>query len=188
MTRLLAKIASALASIMLFALMVVTFVDVIGRSFFDRPLDGGTELSEILLAATIFLMLPLVAVSEEHIVVDLIDPFRGASLVLLEKFLVAVLGSGLFSVIGWRLWILGDEAVGYGDATPSLGIPLAPVLYSVSVMSFFTAIMFILVLRNWNRKEATNPELERILKAEGLDASAVEELTSEKSSKMRVDN
>ncbi|OAN75996.1 hypothetical protein A8B82_15910 [Sulfitobacter sp. EhC04] len=188
MTRKLATIASVLAATALFALMMVTFVDVIGRSVFNRPLTGGSELSEILLAASIFLMLPLVAASEEHIAVDLIDPFRGIFLVRVEKILVTVLGSGLFAIIGWRLWIIGDQAVGYQDTTPSLQIPLAPIMYSISILSFVAALMFFAALRNWNLKETKNPELERILKAEGLDSPTSDEPTSEKPSKTTVEN
>lgn len=161
-------ITGALAAVALFALMMVTFIDVVGRNVFNRPLHGGSELTEILLAAGIFLLLPTVAFREEHIVVDLIDSFRGRVLIFLEKLLVAVLGGGMFLMIGWRLWILGDMAAGYRDATPSLRIPLAPVLYAMSIMAFITALCFVSVVRNWRRR-AGNPELERILKAEGLD-------------------
>ena len=45
---------------LLFCLMTLTCVDVIGRYFFSMPVTGGFELTEMMLAALIFVGLPLV--------------------------------------------------------------------------------------------------------------------------------
>ena len=47
------------AAVLLFAMMVLTFVDVWGRYFFNSPVPGGFEVTELMMAALIFAGLPL---------------------------------------------------------------------------------------------------------------------------------
>ncbi|RZI64242.1 MAG: TRAP transporter small permease subunit, partial [Variovorax sp.] len=70
-----ARWSSRAAGFLLFCLMLLTFFDVAGRNLFNRPINGTSELTEIALAAIIFLMLPRVAIAGQHIVIDLIDTF-----------------------------------------------------------------------------------------------------------------
>lgn len=44
----------------LFALMVVTSVDVVGRYFFNSPRPGAVELARLMLATLVFLAFPVV--------------------------------------------------------------------------------------------------------------------------------
>ena len=71
--RVVAPALGALAALVLFAMMMLTCVDVIGRYFFSRPIFGGFELTEMMLAAMIFLGLPLVTLRNEHVTVDVLD-------------------------------------------------------------------------------------------------------------------
>ena len=145
-------IAGVVAACLLFLLMMVTFIDVMGRNFFNRPLTGASELTEVMLATIVFLMLPSIAVRQEHIGVDLVDMLSRRLLDVLQHLLTAIVGTILFGLISWRLWILGNMALRYADATPSLGIPLAFVIYGMSVFGGLTALCFAaLLLRKVNR-------------------------------------
>ncbi|MBC7006138.1 TRAP transporter small permease subunit, partial [Photobacterium sp. BZF1] len=48
----------ALAALSLMLMMVITFVDVVGRFFFSSPLIGSTEMIEVLLAVMVFMAFP----------------------------------------------------------------------------------------------------------------------------------
>lgn len=139
-------IAGILAACLLFILMMVTFIDVVGRDFFNRPLTGASELTEVTLAALVFLMLPSVAARQEHIVVDLIDILKSHFLAIVQQVLTAIVGVALFGIISWRLWILGGMATRYGDATPTLGIPLAGVIYTMAVLAGVSTLCFAALL------------------------------------------
>ena len=62
-------------------MMMVTVVDVAGRYLFNKPLNGGFEITEMMLAALIYCGLPLVSQRREHIVVDTFEPFMSRALV-----------------------------------------------------------------------------------------------------------
>ena len=133
-----------LAASLLFLLMAVTFVDVFGRNLLNHPLTGASEITEVLLACIIFLMLPHVALRQQHIVIDLVDSFSGRVARIAMDIFAALLSCGMFGLIAVELWVLGNKAAGYGDATPSLGIPLAPVFYFIAVLSAINAAAFLL--------------------------------------------
>src|SRR5215210_5131761 len=61
------------ASVILFAMMMITFVDVIGRYLFNHPLQGAFEVTELMLLVLIFAGLPLVSHADEHVTMDFID-------------------------------------------------------------------------------------------------------------------
>src|SRR4029077_1450758 len=73
-----------IAAVLLFGLMVLTCVDVVGRYFLNRPVYGAFEITEMLLAALIFLGLPLVTLRNEHVNVDVLDPITPDWLFRLE--------------------------------------------------------------------------------------------------------
>src|SRR5258706_2403390 len=73
------------ASVILFLMMLLTFVDVVARYLFNFPLRGGFEITELMLLVLIFAGLPLVSHADEHVTMDFIDrmlPPRGAMLLV----------------------------------------------------------------------------------------------------------
>src|SRR6266571_6884493 len=71
------------ASALLLCLMLVTFVDVVARYLFNRPIRGAFEVTELTLLVLIFAGLPLVSHADEHVTMDFIDrmlPARAGSM------------------------------------------------------------------------------------------------------------
>lgn len=135
------------AAVLIFALMMLTLFDVIGRNILNRPVRGATELTEIGLVLLSFLLFPLVAVQQRHIVADVADVFQSRILDALQLLLTAGLGSGFFALIAWRMWLMAERSARYQDVTASLGIAIAPILYVVAVLAGFGALCFLLPLR-----------------------------------------
>ena len=65
----------AVAGGLLFAMMTLTFVDVVLRYFFNAPIKGGFEVTELMMAVLIFAGLPLVSRKNEHVTIDAFDRF-----------------------------------------------------------------------------------------------------------------
>lgn len=134
------KWACRVAGLLLFCLMTLVFVDVTGRTVFGRPIQGASELTEIGLATIVFLMLPRVALSGQHIVIDLVDSIVAPSTRALLEALASVLGAVMFGLIAWQVWIMAGKAISYEDLMPALRIPVGPVLY---VMSIFSGVVVV---------------------------------------------
>ncbi len=130
------------AALALLLLMILVLVDVVGRNAFNKPVPWGTEVLEIIVAAMIFLLYPVLALQGGHIIVDLI-PVR-SKLRLVQRTLSACIGCVLFAVITWCLGKQALRAAGYGEASPILGVPLAGVLGVMSVLAGVCAVAFVI--------------------------------------------
>ena len=152
------KILGLVAGLVLFLMMSITAVDVIGRYFFNKPVTGGFELTEMGLALLIYCALPLVSARREHIIIDTLDPLMGRSLKnLLNRFsdLVCCVS---FSGLGYLLLRRADRVAEYGDTTSVLLLPLAPVVYTISVAIGIAALMHLILLFVPHPEAARAPE------------------------------
>jgi TRAP-type C4-dicarboxylate transport system permease small subunit len=125
----------------LFALMSIVVVDVAGRNLFNRPLPWGTEVLEVLLAAMVFALYPLLALRSRHITVDLIE-LRPA-LQAVQRLVAAVVGAVLFAVVAYCCARQAIRSASYGDASAMLGIPTSWVLWAMAGLSAVTALAFL---------------------------------------------
>lgn len=130
------------SSIVLFALMAMTCVDVIGRELFGAPLDGATELTQLMLGVLVFAILPSVCIREEHVSVDLLDLWYPDRLVPLRQAILNAVMAAALGIVAWRVWIIGSREAEYGDATEFLEIELAPITYFIAVLSACGAVAF----------------------------------------------
>lgn len=67
------NILETAASLVLAAMMLLTFADVIGRYILREPIFGATEMISTMLALLIFLGLGVANARDKHIVVELFD-------------------------------------------------------------------------------------------------------------------
>lgn len=134
----------AVAAAILFGMMAVTAVDVCGRYFFNSPLQGGYELTQILMLSVVFAALPSVTRRTEHITVGLFEnAFRGWARNIRDAIiaLVVVVGS---AYLAWRLYILAGRFGAFGDTTATSRIPLAPFAYAGAAAMALCALAAIL--------------------------------------------
>ena len=131
------------ASALLFAMMGLTFVDVVARYLFNSPIRGGFEVTELLLLVLIFAGLPLVSHGDEHVTMDFIDrmlPRRAlAALVRIVHALVAA----MFFFLTWQMLIKAQRIAGYGDTTDVLRIAVGPFVYFMAAMIGLTALVHV---------------------------------------------
>ncbi len=128
-----------MAGSVLFAMMLLTFVDVVLRYVFNSPLRGSFEVTELMMVILIFAGLPLVSRHEEHVTMDFLDHalpqrWRGA----LRSFAHLACGAMLLGV-GWLMWERAVKVAQYGDATSALKLALAPYGYVMAALIFVTA-------------------------------------------------
>lgn len=128
----------------LFAMMLLTTADVTGRYFFNSPILGTVELTQLMLAALVFLSLPVVCWREEHVSVDLLDSVFPASLIWIRQVLVNLIVTGALWIMARRVWALGNRAMEWGDVTEFLRIPNGYLIYLISIMLAVSAALTLL--------------------------------------------
>lgn len=113
-------------ALLLLGLVAVTCIDVAGRYFFDAPLSGAFEVTEIMLAALVFSALPLTTERREHVEVDLLRMLLGPAANRLLGFFAGLFSLALLTTFAWRLFSHAMGAAEDGAVTNALSIPLAP--------------------------------------------------------------
>ena len=129
------------ASAILLSMTVLTFVDVVARYVFNRPLRGAFEITELLLLVLIFAGLPLVSYANEHALMDFIDRLLPAALQRAWVRGVEVVCAATMFLLTWMVWLKADRIWAYRDATDVLRIVYGPFVYFMAVMIGLAALI-----------------------------------------------
>lgn len=132
---------ATVAGIALFAMMALTFADVIGRKFLGNSLPGAVELTEIFMVLMIYFALPLASMAGEHIVFDLLDRTLPRELLRWQKALSHGLTALIFFGAAWVVAQRAARSLEYGDTTATLQISLWPFHYLIAAMLVITALV-----------------------------------------------
>lgn len=128
---------------LLFALMLLTCIDVLGRYFFNRPVYGGLELTEVILAGVIFTALPIITYRGEQVMIDLFS-LPGRRLRMVQHVVTNLIGAGAVAVVSWQLWLRGARLGRAGETTIQIEIPMSLVAYAISCLLALTALAFLI--------------------------------------------
>ena len=146
LNRFLATLCGLLAAVALFAIMGLTFVDVIGRKFLGGSVPGSLELTELLMVVVIFTSLPLVALAGEHVVFDSADRWVPPRLLRLQRAVMESFCAAALAGLAWLMWVKAGQLSEYGDTTSQLKLPLGAFVYVMSVLLAVAALAHGLVL------------------------------------------
>ena len=146
-------LVSIVAAASLFAMMLLTFADVVGRKFFGNSIVGAVELTELCMLVMIFMALPLASLAGEHIVFDLLDRYLPARVLHLQMALAHAVAATIFGGAAWLVWVRSARTYSMGDVTARLEIGLGPFHRLVAVMLLITALVHLaLIVREWRHR------------------------------------
>ncbi|HEX2545863.1 MAG TPA: TRAP transporter small permease [Ramlibacter sp.] len=147
MNKLLELLCGLLAGVALFAIMALTFFDVLGRKFASNSIPGSLELTELLMVVVIFGALPLVSRRGEHVEFDSLDPYLPAWFRRLQGVFVHLLCAAVLLGLGWLMWRTGAQFGESHETTAQLKLPKAPFIYGMAVLCAVTGVVHLAMLR-----------------------------------------
>ena len=128
-------------ALVLFAMMILTFVDVVMRDLLASPLHGSFEITELLLVVLIFAGLPLVSRAGEHVTLDTLDPvFKTGGRAILDRIANVVSAVALVGV-AWLMMRRAARIADTGDTSAQLQIPYWPFAYFMAALLVVTALI-----------------------------------------------
>lgn len=143
---LIVRVLEIFSSIVLAAMMLLTFVDVVGRYLFGAPIFGASEMISTMLALVIFAGLGVANARDKHVVVELFDARIRA--VSPRVYDVAVQGMSLV-VMCLIVYVLFDAALHAAEVnsvTIVLEWPLAWIFGSVAALAALSVVSQVLGL------------------------------------------
>ncbi|HEY8360096.1 MAG TPA: TRAP transporter small permease [Ramlibacter sp.] len=139
----LGRALAALAGLALLAMMVLTFVDVMGRKFWVS-VPGALEVSEALMVVVLFSGLPLVAWHAEHVVFELVDKVYTGRSAIWSRVFMDVFCAVVFVALGFALWGFAGRTMAEGEVSVFLKWPVGWFVYLMSVLVCLAGLMHLL--------------------------------------------
>jgi TRAP-type transport system small permease protein len=145
--------------VVLFAMMALTFVDVLGRYLFNRPLPGAYEMVAFMMPLMIFAALPVVCYREGHVTVDLLEGVTPMAWRPVQGAAVSLLGSAVVGVLAWRLFLQAVDNGRNDEVSTEHLWPLSIFGYFMATMSALACLsMLVVAVQHWH---GTRPADER---------------------------
>ncbi|RMF36240.1 MAG: TRAP transporter small permease subunit [Alphaproteobacteria bacterium] len=137
-------LTNLLAAAALFVLMVMTFLDVLLRSILNAPIEVAADMTRVLMAITVFSVMPALSAGGGQISVDLLDAqFRRFGLSRARDAVVSLFCGVILFWPASRVIDLAERARSYGDVMEYLGLPLFYIGWFIGIMSFLTALALV---------------------------------------------
>ncbi|MCD1636538.1 TRAP transporter small permease subunit [Martelella mediterranea] len=130
------------AGLFLFAMMVVTVIDVVARRLIGRSIPGAIDLVSVGFALSLSLALPVITWRETHFVLELFSSNPTGPLGRLRRHFVAGISAVIIGIAGWCLLQYALDAWYYQDVMGYLQIPVAPLALIISFSLFLSAAIF----------------------------------------------
>lgn len=140
------QILKVLAGTLMFLLMALTFIDVVGRYAFNRPIPSASEVIEMNLALLIFAALPLVTGEKGHITVSLFDNFMSRVVKNARDLMVLIGSAGVIGFISFLMWRSGLDMYESEFVSRTLDFPLATIMFAISVLGAVTWIVLLAMI------------------------------------------
>jgi TRAP-type C4-dicarboxylate transport system permease small subunit len=147
------RIAEIVTAFLMLVMMMLTFVDVVGRYVFTAPVFGAAEMIQFLLAMTIFGGLCLVNARDEHITVELFEPLLDRRFPVARRIIVQLFSVGVMAIIAYQLYEFAQDVWKIGSRTVVLEWPFAVVAFTVAGLSVVSLVAQILglMVQQWPR-------------------------------------
>lgn len=139
-------------AVAVFGMAALTFVDVIGRYFFNAPIPGAFEIVGLILGIAMIGAFPLVTFQERHITVDLFDSFIRGGFRRVRQVTVRLGTAAMAGFMAERLYAAAIDEWTHDFVTENLEITRVPLLLVMAAICAFTAVgMIVITVRGLRR-------------------------------------
>lgn len=135
--------AGVALAVLVFAMMALAFIDVLGRQTIDRPIPAGFEVTELMMAFTVYLGLPVVCARREHITIGLLDRLFKGHVKRVQHCVLNLLMAGLSTVWAREVWIQADALAAANELLMFLQIRTSMFVYAMSLLTAAAAAIFL---------------------------------------------
>jgi len=137
------RVFETLAGVAILFMMTVTSIDVVGRFFFNTPLKGAFEMTEITMALVIFAGISLAALSREHITVNLFESRTPKWARRWQVVAGDIVCAAIVAVMGWRIHERGSALVDARETTLVLGVLRGHVAWAMAALCAVAMLVFL---------------------------------------------
>ena len=143
---------TAAIGVLILAMMAVTSIDVVLRYFFNAPLKGAFEMTEIGMALVIFGGMSLATARREHITVNLLESKLTPAVRRWQRIGGDLVCAAVLALLAWRIVVRGNGLLDAGETTLVLGVQRGFVAYAMGALCTLAVAVFLFTAwREWQR-------------------------------------
>ncbi len=143
------RILNIIAGIALTFMMFLTVSDILMRSG-GHPILGTYEIVSLSLAIVIGFSIPQVSLERGHVYMEIVLNRLSRNSRNVLNTLTRLLCIMLFIIIGYNLFLVGNEFRASGEVSSTLKIPFYPIAYGVGASCFIECFVFIFdIVKIW---------------------------------------
>ena len=132
-----------LSWIMLFALMIMTALDLILRNFSNTSVLGSVELTELMMVIIVFCSIAQCEADDGHIRIELIMDKFGPKVRNFADIITQTVCTIIFALMSISIFRHAANMKEYGEVTMDLNLPLYPFVYIAFFGSFIMALVLL---------------------------------------------
>ena len=121
--------------------------------FFDRPLQGDVEMTEMWVAVAAFMFLPYCQLTGANVTADIFTARAGPRTVALLELVSAAVALGFSVLLLWRMYYGLLDYREYVETTTTLHVPIwyayVPALISLALLALASLVTVRNALRAW---------------------------------------
>ncbi len=132
------------ASLVLVAIAGMTFLDVVGRTFFGRALVGVVESVELMMGMLVFCGLAWTEINRRHIVVETFQTLFPMPARRLSEIVNSLIALVVTAFLAWRLLVKTGEILEEREYTQIWELPFWPtaIVMSAGICLFLLVLVF----------------------------------------------
>lgn len=127
-------------------MMFLTTIDVGGRYFFSKPVPGAIELSEFMLAVFGILGMAYTHQTGSNVKVTMLTRALPARIEKIAGAVTSLFSFQIIAMLSWYGVVLGIEEFHAGTTTDTLGVPLYPLYFLLSIGATFLSLVILIEL------------------------------------------
>ncbi len=132
-----------LGAVILAAMTVMTFLDVVGRYAFNSPIVGAVETTELFMGVIVYLGMAITTQSRGHISVDLLTSNVEPRTRLVLAVLADLVSTVFVSFLSWQLWRIAKRTFDNNLITQIWEVPVYPAAYIMAAASSIMALILL---------------------------------------------
>ena len=127
----------------LLCMMILTIFDVIGRYFFNSPITGAYEITQVMMVTVVFLFLGYTQAQKGHISIDFVIRLLPQKMRMAIDIVTHLVSLFIMILIGWMNILRCLELMRINEVTPILHVPISPFFLILAIGCFVYSIEFI---------------------------------------------
>lgn len=129
--------------LILIALMTLTVSEVTLRYVFNSPIEGGKDISQILLQGVFALSIGYSARSGGQVAVELFGDIIGKGFTRWTAVVIKTMAAVMLAILVWRMVESGFSAAELGEASQLLLLPLGPLYHLIAAGTALYVIVLV---------------------------------------------